>query len=244
VNDAGVPEDWPRFFFVHIMKTGGTTLRRHVEHNFPAPGAVYPDRRVDLEPRDGYMFIQRLLTLPPERRDLVRTYIGHFPFVVAQLIDPRLTTLTMLREPVDRTISYLKHCKRFHPQHQDLGLEEIYDDGFVFPTLVHDHQVKIFAMTADDRLESYMDVVEIDDERRRIAEANLERVDLVGLHERYDDFLGEIVRRFGWEIKQRATWLASEDDPNVSTSFRRRIADDNAQDLAFYEFARDLVERS
>jgi hypothetical protein len=89
-----------------------------------------------------------------------------------------------------------------------------------------------------------MDVVEIDDERRRIAEANLERVDLVGLHERYDDFLGEIVRRFGWEIKQRATWLASEDDPNVSTSFRRRIADDNAQDLAFYEFARDLVERS
>ena len=33
-----------RFFFVHVMKTGGTTFRRHVDANFPGPGAVYPDR--------------------------------------------------------------------------------------------------------------------------------------------------------------------------------------------------------
>ena len=112
----------------------------------------------------------------------------------------------MLRDPVDRTISYLKHCKRFHPQHRDLALEEIYEDGFVFPTLIRDHQVKIFAMTATDRLESYMDVVEIDDERRRLAERNLEQVDLVGLHETYDDFLAALTERYGWDIREKSSF--------------------------------------
>jgi hypothetical protein len=159
------------------------------------------------------------------------------------LLDRDLVTLTMLRDPVARTISYLRHCKRHHPRHHDLALEEIYEDAFLFPTLIHNHQVKIFAMTTSDRLESYMDVIDIDDERRRIAEANLERADVIGLHERYDEFLGEIQRRFGWKIRERASWRVSEESWELSDSFRRRIEADNAQDVAFYEFARELVIR-
>jgi hypothetical protein len=236
-------ENERRFFFVHVMKTGGATFRRHIEHNFPSPGAVYPDPALDGNLREANIFIQRLLQLPPERHAEIKAYTGHFPFVVPRLIDPQLTTLTMLRDPVDRTVSYLKHCKRYHPQHRELSLEEIYDDAFVFPTLIRDHQTKIYAMTTADPLESYMDVIEIDDERRRIAESNLEAVDVVGLHERYDDFLAEVHRRFGWKIREQSSWRVSEEDWDSSDAFRRRIAADNANDVAFYEFARELVER-
>lgn len=233
-----------RYFFVHVMKTGGTTFRRHVDVNFPAAGAVYPDRALDGNPRDAYVMIQPLLQMSAARRAPIRAYLGHFPLIVPQLIDPGLTTLTVLRDPVDRTISYLKHCKRLNPQHRDLALEDIYEDGFLFPTLMRDHQVKIFAMTAGDRLESFMDVVDIDDERRRLAERNLESVDLVGLHERYDDFLAALTDRFRWDIREKSSFMTSAESWNVSDAFRRRIAADNPQDVAFYEFARELVLRA
>ena len=80
------------------------------------------------------------------------------PYVASSSLDADPVTLTLLRDPVARTISYLKHCKRYHDQHRDLSLEEIYDDPFFFRCFIHNHQTKIFAMTTDDKLESYMDV--------------------------------------------------------------------------------------
>lgn len=232
-----------RFFFVHVMKTGGATFRRHIEDNFPSPGAVYPDPELDGNLQEANILIDRLLQLPSERHDQIRAYTGHFPFVVPRIIDPRLITLTLLRDPVARTISYLQHCKRYHPRHRDLALEEIYEDGFLFPSLIRDHQVKLFAMTPEDRLESYMDIIEIDDARLRIAESNLERADVVGVHERYDDFLADVQRRFDWQIRERTSWRVSDEDWDVGDSFRQRIAADSPHDVAFYAFARDLVER-
>ncbi len=234
-------DDERLFFFVHIMKTGGATFRRHIDHNFRTPGAVYPDPKIDADIREANILVQRLLHLPPERRDPIRAFAGHFPFVTTRLLDRQPETLTLLRDPVARTISYLKHCKRYHPHHHEVALEEIYDDPFLFPTLIRDHQVKIFAMTERDRLESYMDVIEIDDERRRIAEANLRAVDVVGIHDRYDDFLDDVGRQLGWEIRERASWRVSEEDWGVDDAFRQRIAADNANDMEFYEFARALV---
>ena len=48
-------------------------------------------------------------------------------------------------------------------------------------------------------------------------------------------------RRFGWEIRERSSWRVSEEDWDVSDAFRHRIAADNPNDVAFYEFARELV---
>lgn len=232
-----------RFFFVHVMKTGGSTFRRHLEDNFPEPGAVFPDPALDSDLKHANILVQRLLELPATRRAQIRAYTGHFPFVTAALLDPELVTLTMLRDPVERTVSYLKHCKRYDRQFRDMALEEIYEDSFLFPTLIRDHQVKIFAMTSQDKLESYMDVIEIDDERMRTARANLEKADIVGLHERYHLFLDQVRDRLGWLIKDRSPWRVSEEDWRVPASFLRRIAADSPNDLEFYEFARELVQR-
>jgi hypothetical protein len=93
------------------------------------------------------MLVSHLLQLPAERHAAIRAYTGHFPYVATRLLDMPLTTLSLLREPVARTISYLKHCKRYQPRHRDLALEAIYEDLFFYPTLIHNHQTKIFAMT-------------------------------------------------------------------------------------------------
>lgn len=219
------------------MKTGGATFRQHVYANFAA-GEVYPRPKVDNMERAW--LVDYLLGLPAERRAETRAYTGHFPFVVTELLGIDLVTFTILRHPVDRTLSYLKHCKRYHSQHAELSLEEIYDDPFYFPCFIQEHQTKIFSMTADDPLESYADVVDIDERRLEIAKTNLEKVDVIGLSEHHDEFVSEMQLRFGWQFKTLKNRRVSSEDWAAPASLRRRIADDNRADVAFFEFATQL----
>lgn len=231
-------EAGPRpFFFVHIMKTGGATLRQHIYANFEA-GTVYPVPKHDDMSRTS--LIESLLELPPERRATMRGYMGHYPYVASQLLGVEPVTFTIVRDPVERTISYLKHCKRYHDQHRELGLEEIYRDPFYFPCFIHNHETKIFAMTEDDRLESYMDVIDIDDRRLAIAKENLAKVDILGLQEHYDEFVDELRARFGWRFDSTSNRRVSREPWEVPAGLRERIAADNAADVAFYAHAEHL----
>lgn len=230
-----------RFFFIHVMKTGGGTFVQHIRANFDRD-QVYPYSEVDPEKELPRFNIPYLTALSPRRREQIRLYMGHFPFVAIQLLGMDLVTLTILRDPVERTISYLKHCKRYHEQHRSLPLERIYEDPLYFPMLMRDHQAKLFAMTPDDEPESYHDVIEVDGRRLEIAKANLEQVDVLGIQEHFGEFLSEIEHRYGWRIQGvRDRHVSPETD--ASASLRRRIAEDNAADVEFYEHARRLWER-
>jgi hypothetical protein len=237
MNDQGAD----RFFFIHVMKTGGGTFVQHIRANFDR-GEVYPFAELDPEEQLPRFNIHYLTALSPERRAQIRLFMGHFPFVASQLLGMELQTITILRDPVERTISYLKHCKRYHDQHRALSLEQIYEDPLYFQMLIQNHQTKLFAMTPADQPESYHDVMDIDARRLAIAKSNLERVDVLGLQERFDEFLAEIADRYGWRFPEvRNRHVGGES--HVASAFRRRIAQDNAADLEFYEHARRLWER-
>lgn len=239
---SGPPAD-RKFFFIHVMKTAGGTLRRQILANFERE-QVYPMKRLDPDMRDANYRLDYLTSLPPDRREAIRVFTGHFPFVAVELLGMELTTITILRDPVERTLSYLRHCKERHEQHRALSLEEIYEDEFFFLSFIRDHQAKFFALTAEDNPESYMDVLDVDDRRLELAKASLERVDVVGVQERFGDLLQELEERFGW---RRAAVpdknVAAGEPAGASASFRHRIADDNRADMEFYEYARALCER-
>ncbi len=146
-----------RFFFMHLMKTGGTSfafqLRKHFDNSevFPCQGI---DSR-DLTDVAVYASVRRLLRTSPERRADIRVYTGHFPFIASQMLDPDLVTLTLLRDPVDRTISLLKHFKRLSKHFAPMPVEEIYEDPFVFAQFVENHQTRMFAVTETDNLDAF-----------------------------------------------------------------------------------------
>ena len=230
-----------KFFFLHVMKTAGGTLRRQILANFDRD-EVYPLRRFDPDMRRANYSLDYLMGLPAERRARIRVFTGHFPYVAVELLGMQLTTITILRDPVERTLSYLRHCKRYHEQHQELSLEEIYEDPFFYPAFIENHQAKLFAFAVEDGPESYMDSIEVDSGRLALAKDNLERVDVVGTQERFDDLLSELRRRFGWRL---APVVDKHVNPggSVPNSLRRRIAEDNQADVEFFEHALRLCER-
>jgi hypothetical protein len=248
--------------FVHVMKTGGSTLFRHLSAHF-ADDEVFPSRALDIEP-DGrarldvsryldHLSMPYLAALPEARRRRIRVYVGHFPYVAREVLGGDLVTMTLLRDPVERTISLLRQRKREIPWANDPNrparpttatLEELYARPFVFQLLIRNHQTKIFSLRQSDAPETYLDDIHVDEERLALAKENLAAVDLVGLTERYDEFLDEVEARFGWTVEREARTNVTpvEDRHPVSEALRQRITEDNAIDIAFYEYAKELVE--
>jgi hypothetical protein len=77
---------------------------------------------------------------------------GHVPYSVRSLLHDNYIAMTLLRDPIDRTLSYLKHCRRYHAEHHELALEEIYEDPWFHATFIQNYQTKIFSMSAQEAL--------------------------------------------------------------------------------------------
>jgi GT2 family glycosyltransferase len=234
------PEQPRRCFFVHMQKTAGTALRQGLINHF-GKRAVYPTQGVDgTDPTQLVTSTDYLRERLAARGEEIEAITGHFPLCTMELVDGRYTTVTLLREPVERTLSYLRHHRKEEPADCDKSLEEIYEDPFRFSSFVHNHMTKMLSMTPAEMTDGMLTPIELDQSHLERAKGALEDIDAVGLQERFDEFFGWLGARFGWRLGEPET-LNTTDPVDVSQSFRDRIADDNALDVELYEFAKELV---
>ncbi|HEX6460181.1 MAG TPA: hypothetical protein VF032_14775 [Thermoleophilaceae bacterium] len=231
-----------RFFFVHMMKTAGTALRYRLINHFGAE-AVYPAHVLDGTGKDfvqGVLSVKYLTERLAERGDQIRVITGHFPLCTADLFGERFTTFTLLREPVERTLSFLRDRREHEPAYRDKPLEDIYDDPFWFNAFAHNHMTKMLSLTVPEMRDGMFTHVSFSPRHVERAKEALTRMEAVGLQERYEEFCGELSARFGWNLGEPQIVNSSE-PVEVSDVFRERIAEDNALDLELYEFARAHV---
>lgn len=229
-----------KFFFVHIQKTAGTTLYERLRHHF-GPAGVYPDASdgdpVAVAPQ---LSVDVLLDRWRVRRDAIRVVAGHFPLCTTELLGEPFTTLTVLRDPVERTLSYLRHHRALTPKDRDVSLEAIYGDEFRFRSMVHNQMVKMLALTPEEMTGGMLTTVDFTPAHLERAKQRLGGVDVVGLQEHFETFCDELEHRYGWDLG--APLVANRTGPtDVAPAFRARIAADNALDVELYDHARDLV---
>jgi hypothetical protein len=77
-------------------------------------------------------------------------------------------------------------------------------------------------------------------ERLHVACQRLGDIDVVGIQERHDDFVAQLEQEFNWNLgpqRRVNTTAATPIDP----AFRERIAEDNALDVALYQYALELT---
>lgn len=233
----------PRIFFIHIMKTGGHSLQWMLQSVY-SPEQKYPDRR-GLQPDElhrGGRFPEVLGALTEEDADRIRLYSGHLPFYATGLVRRPVTTVTVLRNPVDRTLSHLRQLRRDRPELRAKTLEEIYGDWAVQLTQINNHQTKVFSATPNDGAGTAFEIFEVDADRGTTAIENLSTVDIVGVSEDFDDFRRRLAACIGYDLPAGHAFKTPDQEP-VDPTFRARIALDNAYDMALYEAARGIVDR-
>jgi len=165
---------------------------------------------------------------------------GHFPLCTADLLGGGFTTFTVLRDPVERTLSLLRRRQNAEERFHGRDLEDIYSDDSLHD-IIRDHMVKMLSLTVDELTSApLVEPVEFDRERLERAKSNLrERIDVFGLQEDFDGFCAELSSRFGWDLGAPRFANRTQRAP-VSDALRARIAQDNAIDGELYDFARQL----
>jgi len=173
----------------------------------------------------------------------LRVITGHFPLCTPDVLGAPFTTLTVLRHPVERTLSLLRHRKMVEERFRACELEEIYADHGL-QNIIHNHMVKMLSLTPGEMTYAPLSMpVAFDEARLDLAKHNLEqRIDAFGLQEHFEEFCTELAARFGWNLGAARVSNQSHRHP-VSTELQERIASDNRMDVELYRFAVQLREQ-
>jgi hypothetical protein len=232
-----VPEP-ERFFFVHLNRTGGTALLRRLRAQFP-PEAIYPGPG-DGEPPTSTISVDHFLERWATRGSEIRLVAAHFPMAVTDRVGVAFRTFTLLRDPVERTISNLGHYRQVTPEAQGRSLEAIYAEPLRFD-VVHNHMVKMFSLTPAEMTNGMLTSVTFTPERLQRAKDRLAGVDVIGLQSGFAAFCAELEARFGWTLGPDGFMNRTLEAIEVSDAFRAQIARDNADDVELYRFGCELL---
>jgi hypothetical protein len=226
-------------FYTHIPKTAGTSFY----NTLIAPNFA-----------DGQSLVgPTLRTIAGRLRPEHAIAWGHFPYGLHRLAGRNPIYITMLREPIDRAISYYYFVKdqdpaRYvHPDRkyaESLGLAEFYRLG-----RFRNVMTRYLADWAFLKAGGHVPTALWGGAALAMARRHLERrYRCFGLLERFDDSVALFEKRMGWargpldtESKKTQGRLRKEEiDPATLASLRAS----NRLDVELYEFARALFEEN
>lgn len=228
----------PTLIFLHIPKTAGISLRDILLKNTRGPSF-----RI-IHPIDD---TARLAALPESERAAFELVEGHLYFGVHELLPRPARYLTMLRDPVERVLSYYSFVREFKDHHLNAAvncpgftLADCFRSGLTIE--LDNFMVRCLAGSRHIHVPFGGVTTAMFDE----AAANLDRIDLLGLTEQFDESIARFCAALGWPTPPA---------PRLNTTSARLrrvdlyedesalIAEHNQLDAALYARARELFEK-
>ena len=233
-----------RFFVAHMQKTAGTTLRDRLRASF-TDEQIYPNASDGPDARTSVISVSHLQERWAVRGDRIRLLTGHFPVRTAELLGVPFVTMTVLRHPVDRTLSFLRHQaeRRQRGATEDTPLVEIYEDPFRFTHMIQNHMVRTLSLSPEEMAQNdgVLTPVPYTPDRLERAKEALAGLDLFGLQDRLEEFCNELTAGYGLDVGTPLRTNTTQAGA-VPDGLADRIAQDNALDMELYDYACRLYE--
>jgi hypothetical protein len=220
-----------RLIFVHLGRTGGTTMRQEVFYRCAGPAAVWwTDGR---EPGACGGSVEELLALPRKELAKLRVITGHLPFGLRDRLPWPETwhVAVFLRDPVARAVSeyYQVRGSAGNPAHEAglrYSLEEFVGRGY---GLSHNGMCR---MLSD---ECYGRTFDGPEAMYQQAVRNAEACSVVGVTECYPESLRRLCRMFGWSVPPVGRrYACTPKGRGLTERERRAVLAANELDQALY----------
>jgi len=227
----------PLLFFVHIPKSGGTTLNAVMDNNYTLEEFYQAYNAINRfqHPED---YIRTFVEMPMERKEKIKVIRSHFYYGLHQDLEiVNYRYMTLLREPVERVISEFHFIKEneshlLHQQVLPLSFEEFINSDI--SQSCRNVQTRMLLgqtepVCEEKDFQTVINIIEKD-------------FIMVGLLERFDETLvllkaKRILRDIHY-VKQNATpqRLKQHDLP---PALLEKIKQDNEYDLKLYAYAQE-----
>jgi hypothetical protein len=229
--------------FLHIGKTGGTTLRKILHRNI-GPSEILLVRNPSRTParlrREETLDL--FAAIPEADRARPRLIEGHTIFGLHRFVPRPSTYITLLRHPVALAVSQYNWVRSdpthwLHQQARAMTIDEYVDSGISLE--IDNGQTRAIS---GDTTTAYGDCSR---ETLEIAKQNIEdHFSVVGLIERFDESLLLLRRAFGWSRLHYvpANFSLKRPGAAVSGGSLDHIAERNWLDIELHEFAARRLE--
>jgi hypothetical protein len=259
----------PLFIVYHVQKTAGTSLRQLTRANLPPSDVeITPDlRKLRYRPDELLSWYSAWYRrLDADRRARLCCVMSHSAGYLLPALDRPAVTLVLVREPVDRVLSFYYYKRRRDEPHRSgggddfLSLDQIYaldeDDRARLrrPARLESWD-QFFNWQSRCLLSVFHDVSDLaysagpptdaDVWRTRLREL-LEQVFFVGVQDRFAAYVGLLARRFGWTAflpSSKVNTRRPPHDAELTASLREEILAYNWLDTELYELSRQAQER-
>lgn len=211
--------------FMHIPKTGGTTLNAIFRNQYDK-NQFYDH----LFPVDNMR--KKYTELNQEAKNNIKAVSGHYSYGIHEFFSKPFTYFTMLRNPVDRVISqyfFLKSTPTIYPEVKDMTFTEFINWA---PTAKNGQTKQVSGLFENPSVEK--------------AKENLRTFKVVGITERFDETLFFMKKAFGWSDIKYTNLNITKKRPlksEVSQKVISLIEEHNQLDFELYRYAQELFEK-
>jgi len=233
-------------FFVHIPKTAGSSLIEILDKHFSSE---------EILPLHSASSSKSFEAFPAKQLEKIRLVHGHFPYGpfdrgIYRYIVKNPVCITMLRDPIKRTISEYQHIlRRFENRHhhavlsEGLSLFDFASDPRFSKNVVNRQTYMVAGRFYRLRRGDHHAGIS-DETRLEMAKQRLEQFAFVGLTERFDESIQLLSYTFGWDLLDEMPRINVSPTPSrsdtISEESRKMILKQTYLDQQLYQFAENL----